>query len=86
MRVSWNVNGIRACVRHGFVGFVDRSAADIVGVQEVRAQPEDIPPPTGVPAATSTHHSLSAHPPTHQHPRRPPGDEPQDYPAPTRER
>ena len=46
--VSWNVNGIRACVRHGFVGFVDRSAADIVGVQEVRAQPEDIPPPTGV--------------------------------------
>ena len=31
--VSWNVNGIRACVRHGFVGFVDRSAADIVGVQ-----------------------------------------------------
>ena len=49
--VSWNVNGIRACVRHGFVGFVDRSAADIVGVQEVRAQPEDIPPPT---AARST--------------------------------
>ena len=42
--VSWNVNGIRAGVRHGFVGFVDRSAADIVGVQEVRAQPEDIPP------------------------------------------
>ena len=23
--VSWNVNGIRACVRHGFVDFVDRS-------------------------------------------------------------
>ena len=42
--VSWNVNGIRACVRHGFVGFVDRSAADIVGVQEVRARPEDISP------------------------------------------
>ena len=42
--VSWNVNWIRAGVRHGFVGFVDRSAADIVGVQEVRAQPEDIPP------------------------------------------
>ena len=26
--VSWNVNGIRACVRHGFVDFVDRSGAD----------------------------------------------------------
>ena len=22
--VSWNVNGIRACVRHGFVDFVDQ--------------------------------------------------------------
>ena len=42
--VSWNANGIRACVRHGFVDFVDRSGADIVGVQEVRAPPEDIPP------------------------------------------
>ena len=42
--VSWNVNGIRAGVRHGLVDFVDRSGADIVGVQEVRARPEDIPP------------------------------------------
>ena len=42
--VSWNVNGIHAGVRHGFVDFVDRSGADIVGVQEVRARPEDIPP------------------------------------------
>ena len=30
--VSWNVNGIRACVRHGLVDFMDRSGADIVGV------------------------------------------------------
>ena len=37
--VSWNVNGIRVCVRRGFVDFVDRSGADIVGVQEVRARP-----------------------------------------------
>ena len=36
--VSWNVNGIRACVRRGFVDFVDRSGADIVGVQEARAR------------------------------------------------
>ena len=41
--VSWNVNGIRACVRHGYVDFLDRSGADIVGVQEVRALPEEIP-------------------------------------------
>ena len=44
MRVlSWNVNGIRACVRRGFAGFLDRCGADVVGVQEVRALPEDIP-------------------------------------------
>ena len=41
--VSWNVNGIRACVRRGFVDFLDRSEADIVGIQEVRALPEEIP-------------------------------------------
>ena len=41
--VSWNVNGIRACVRRGFVDFLDRSGADILGVQEVRALPEEIP-------------------------------------------
>ena len=29
--VSWNVNGIRAGVRHGFVDFVGQSGADIVG-------------------------------------------------------
>ena len=45
-----NVNGIRAGVRHGFVDFVDRSGADIVGVQEVRARPEDIPPAARRPA------------------------------------
>ena len=44
--VIWNVNGIRACVRHGSVDFVDRSGADIVGFQEVRARPEEIPPAT----------------------------------------
>ena len=41
--MSWNVNGIRACVRRGFVDFLDRSEADIVGIQEVRALPEEIP-------------------------------------------
>ena len=30
--VSWNVNGIRACVRHRFVDFVDRSGAGRTGV------------------------------------------------------
>ena len=35
--VSWNVNGLRACVRKGFLDFLDASGADVVGLQEVRA-------------------------------------------------
>lgn len=41
--VSWNVNGIRACMRKGFVDWLQQSDADIVALQEVRALPEQIP-------------------------------------------
>ncbi len=42
--VSWNVNGLRACARKGFARFLIRSGADVVGVQEVRARPEQLEP------------------------------------------
>ena len=35
--VSWNVNGLRACVRKGFLNFLHSSDADVIGLQEVRA-------------------------------------------------
>ena len=35
--VSWNVNGLRACARKGFLDFLEASRADVVGIQEVRA-------------------------------------------------
>ena len=39
MRIlSWNVNGLRACGAKGFRRWLDRSGAEIVGVQEVRAR------------------------------------------------
>jgi exodeoxyribonuclease-3 len=41
--VSWNVNGLRACARKGFADWLARSRADVVGVQEVRALPDEIP-------------------------------------------
>ena len=41
--VSWNVNGLRACHRKGFGDWLDRSGAEIVGVQEVRARREQLP-------------------------------------------
>jgi len=44
MRIlSWNVNGLRACGAKGFRRWLDRSGAEIVGVQEVRALPSDLP-------------------------------------------
>ena len=43
MRVaSWNVNGLRAATRKGFLGWLETADADIVGVQEVRALPEQL--------------------------------------------
>lgn len=34
---SWNVNGIRACVKNGFRTWFDAQVPEIVGLQEVRA-------------------------------------------------
>ncbi len=41
--ISFNVNGIRAAVRKGFAEWFQRSKADIVCLQEVRAEVEEIP-------------------------------------------
>ncbi len=46
MRIlSWNVNGLRACAKKGFLEFLDSSAADVVGLQEVRAFPDQLDDP-----------------------------------------
>ena len=42
--VSWNVNGLRACTKKGFLDFLESSGADIVCLQEVRAFPEQLAP------------------------------------------
>lgn len=41
--VSWNVNGLRACAGKGFGRWLEGSAAEVVGLQEVRARPEQVP-------------------------------------------
>jgi exodeoxyribonuclease-3 len=41
--LSWNVNGIRAATKKGFAGWLQSCKAEIVGLQEVRALPEQIP-------------------------------------------
>ena len=56
--VSWNVNGLRACARKGFLDFLHGSQADIVGVQEVRAFRHQLPAEVAAPAGW--HASFSA--------------------------
>ncbi len=40
--VSWNVNGIRACQRAGFLDWFAKQDADMVCVQETKAREEDL--------------------------------------------
>ncbi len=40
--ISWNVNGIRACVNKGFCDFFKEANADIFCVQETKCQPHQI--------------------------------------------
>jgi exodeoxyribonuclease-3 len=47
--VSWNVNGLRACAKEAFPRFLRESAADVIGVQEVRALPEQLDGATRAP-------------------------------------
>jgi exodeoxyribonuclease III len=40
--VSWNVNGLRACEKKGFLDWLEQSNADVVGLQEVRAEADQL--------------------------------------------
>lgn len=53
---SWNVNGLRACAGKGhFLPWLRSSKADILGVQEVRARPEQLEPSLARPRRWTTH-------------------------------
>lgn len=52
MRIlTWNVNGLRAAIRKGYQGHVDRLKPDVCLLQEIRVLPEQLPgewtPPDG---------------------------------------
>ena len=40
--LSWNVNGIRAVEKKGFIDYVRNSNYDIIGIQETKAQPDQL--------------------------------------------
>jgi exodeoxyribonuclease-3 len=41
--VSWNVNGIRACVRKGFLDWLPLARASVIGLQETRCEQDELP-------------------------------------------
>jgi exodeoxyribonuclease-3 len=53
--VSWNVNGLRACASKGFVSWLSSSRAHFVGLQEVRAEAEQLPAEVRAPSRWHTH-------------------------------
>ena len=40
--ISWNVNGIRAAIKKGFLDFVEKYNPDIICLQETKARPEQV--------------------------------------------
>ena len=60
--VSWNVNGLRACARKGFLQFLSVSGADIVGLQEVRAFEHQLEPEVREPPGWHTMFSAAERP------------------------
>jgi exodeoxyribonuclease III len=42
--ISWNVNGIRAAEKKGFLDWLSASNADVVAIQETKASPEQLSP------------------------------------------
>jgi exodeoxyribonuclease III len=52
--LSWNVNGIRACLNKGLMEYIQSAQADVFCLQEVKAQPSDVASVTW-PAGYQTH-------------------------------
>ena len=40
--ISWNVNGLRAVEKKGFVDFLNTCGADILAIQETKAEPTQL--------------------------------------------
>ena len=41
--ISWNVNGLRAVLKKGFLDYLETDNPDIIGLQEIKLQEEQIP-------------------------------------------
>ena len=46
--ISWNVNGIRAAIRNGFMDWLNETDAEIICLQEVKAYQEQVKELNGI--------------------------------------
>ena len=60
--ISWNINGIRAATRKGFLEWFHATKPDILGVQEVRAHLSQIDPQAAQPEGWHSHFSSAKRP------------------------
>lgn len=60
--ISWNINGIRAATKKGFLDWFHKTKPDILGVQEVRAHLSQIEPEAAKPEGWHTHFSSAQRP------------------------
>ena len=60
--VSWNVNGLRACAKKGFLEFLETSNTDVLALQEVRAFPHQLDAATREPAGWYTYFAPAQRP------------------------
>lgn len=58
--VSWNVNGLRAAHKKGFLDWLAAEEAEVVGVQEVRAREEQLPEELRAPEGWKGTHFVAA--------------------------
>ena len=57
--ISWNVNGIRAVQKKGFLEWLEKESPDILGVQETKAHPDQLDVFLLHPAGYETHWAWS---------------------------
>ena len=55
---SWNVNGLRAVLKKGFLDFVEKHRPDILGLQEIKAEESQVA--EGLKSLTGYHHFFSS--------------------------
>ncbi len=53
--VTWNVNGIRACTKKGFLDWFQTEKPDVLCLQETKAHPEQVTPEVANPEGYTVH-------------------------------